>query len=141
MHWNHATQLTTARHALSPLLLCMLKLSSLINALKTGLIPLLAVSLLALYCLSFVQHSRVFVVRTQCLLSPESDDALADWLKRQPGVVGHTVQITRHGEHGIEVSFILSQSSWGQPPFPSLEFACSTFGYKLSRPFEDAPRR
>lgn len=141
MHWDDSTQLTTGLTCLVGTFLNMPTLSSPIKAFKTGWIPLLVLSLLLLCCLSFVRSSRVFVVSTECVLSPESDDALADWLKRQPGVVGHTVRIIRHGEHGIEVSFIQLQSLWGQPPFPTLEFACAKFGYSLSRPFEDAPTR
>jgi hypothetical protein len=70
-----------------------------------------------LYCVK-AQYSRV----------PADDLGLDHWLKEQPGVVPHTVQISRERDM-LHVVFIMVRNLRGQPSFPDLSQACDSLGY------------
>ena len=86
---------------------------------------------------SFVPASRVYTVGAGFTSLPESDDKLQDWLREQPGVVDHTVHITRGQDQTLELTFIITQNTWKTPPFPDIETKCDELGYELSSRFTD----
>jgi len=62
---------------------------------------------------------------------PPNDKELCEWLKSQPGVVRHTVWISREGADRklLKVGFIMSQNLYREPPFPDLGNRCKLLGY------------
>jgi hypothetical protein len=59
---------------------------------------------------------------------PIDDKPLENWLKEQPGVVANTVHTERNGDK-LYVTFIMSQSLSGNPPFPDFAHTCERLGY------------
>lgn len=98
---------------------------------------MLAICAGTLGLLSLIPTSRIFVVSTSMSMAPETDLKFSNWLKSQPGVVPHTVNVVRDGGHHIQVTFLMSQDGWNNPPFPAIESACASLGYRLVQPFED----
>lgn len=89
-----------------------------------------------------VHVSYGYHVRARYASLPPDDNALAEWLKVQPGVVApHAVNIWRTNQN-ITVFFLMSRDLRGNPRFPDLESACKKMGYagQLSL-FTDCPQR
>lgn len=80
----------------------------------------------------FVPVSFVYCVRATFSYLPENDDRLAAWLRQQPSVVAHTVEIGRRGidSKELEVVFIQVRTASGSPPFPLLDEQCAELGYR-----------
>jgi hypothetical protein len=70
-------------------------------------------------------------VKSQFAQVPPDDSQLTQWIQSQPGVVGHTVIVTRIGSDRktVRVNFIMDQNLAGEPPDPDLDAACERFGY------------
>lgn len=86
---------------------------------------------------SFVPISRAYSVESRLVAAPEDDVALGNWLKSQPGVVAHTVHVSRQSKL-LELSFVMTQNVWMNPPFPNVEQAASEFGYSIDpKGFQD----
>jgi hypothetical protein len=67
---------------------------------------------------------------------PANDDALSEWLRRQPGVIAHSVEVSRHDE-ALEVAFIQSRNLCGRPRLPNLDAQVDALGYEGSTSFRD----
>jgi hypothetical protein len=96
----------------------------------------------AVFCHN-VHASLGYVVEARFEKMPLNDKALMEWLRSQPGVIPHLVAIGRF-EDGklLYVSFTMSRSLAGQPPFPDLNGHVSSFGYTGSDgPFRDSADR
>jgi hypothetical protein len=90
-----------------------------------------------------VHASLVYVVEARFEKMPPNDKALIEWLRSQPGVIPHLVAIGRFDDGKLlYVSFIMSRSLAGQPPFPDLNGQVSSLGYIDSDgPFRDSADR
>ena len=84
----------------------------------------------ASFALSLIPASRVYAVESRFSAAPSDDSAFDDWLKSQSGVISHTVQVQRHDDM-LVLTFMMSQNSWRDPPFPDVENAASRFGYSI----------
>ncbi|MFO0905211.1 MAG: hypothetical protein U0939_19545 [Pirellulales bacterium] len=75
--------------------------------------------------------SFCYCVNSSFTRLPENDSQLIEWLKEQPNVVAHTVQVRRYGAESrqLEVAFIQVRTALGQPRFPDLAGKCSELGY------------
>lgn len=71
-----------------------------------------------------IVHDQTFIVRQ----FPANDSKIIDWLARQPGVVAHTVHVTREYYH-LKLLYIQTQNAFGRPPRPEIERALKRFGY------------
>ena len=90
-----------------------------------------------------VHASLGYVVEARFEKMPPNDKALVEWLRSQPGVIPHHVAIGRF-DNGklLYVSFTMSRSLAGQPPFPDLNGHVSSLGYTGSDgPFRDSADR
>jgi hypothetical protein len=78
-----------------------------------------------------IHVSLIYCVEARFAALPPDDTPLREWLKTQPGVVPHTVGVTRGGSDGklLKVVFLQSRNLAGNPPFPDLEAVCVTLGY------------
>src|ERR1700751_424979 len=86
-------------------------------------------------------HASVgYVVEARFEKMPPNDKALMEWLRSQPGVIARLVAIGRFDDGKLlYVSFTMSQSLAGQPPFPDLNGQVSSLGYTGSDgPFRDS---
>ncbi|MDX1930523.1 MAG: hypothetical protein SFV81_28625 [Pirellulaceae bacterium] len=99
---------------------------------------ILCVLLVGSFALSFLPASRIYSVETTFTSAPESDEELRKWLADQPGVVDHTIHLSRLDNQRFGLTFIISQNSWKRPAFPDIESQCFELGYDLSGPFTDA---
>lgn len=82
------------------------------------------------FAISLTPTSNVYVLETTLNGAPADDIQLYDWVKKQPGVVAHTVGIVRH-DAKLVLTLIVSQNYWKSPPFPDVERAASEFGYVI----------
>lgn len=84
--------------------------------------------LAGVFCVPF---SQVYSVKASFSQLPENDLQLTEWLRCQPNVVAHTVQIVRCGadSRDLEVSFIQVRTVSGSPTFPPLDETCDKLGY------------
>jgi hypothetical protein len=75
--------------------------------------------------------SRVYCVEARVQGPAEIDERFAEWLRSQAGIVRHTVSLNRRGPDNdtLEIVFIQSRNSLGDPPFPDLETAAKSLGY------------
>jgi hypothetical protein len=80
------------------------------------------------YSVTSLHVSRVYCIMARFDRLPETDEGLAQWLKTQPGVVAHTVHLTREGSK-VRVWFIMSQNLRWSPPMPNLSRQCHLMGY------------
>jgi hypothetical protein len=90
-----------------------------------------------------VHASLGYVVEARFEKMPPNDKALMEWLRSQPGVIPRLVAIGRF-EDGklLYVSFTMSRSLAGHPPFPDLNGQVSSMGYTGSDgPFRDSADR
>lgn len=94
---------------------------------RTALI-FLGLAILAWFALGVVRPSVGYAVCAEFAVMPADDDALEEWLRGQPAVVGHTVHVAREGAR-LEVFFILSRGLRGGPQAPDLQGACERLGY------------
>jgi hypothetical protein len=97
----------------------------------------------SLFC-RVVHVSWGYCVEARFEQMPPNDTELVKWLRRQPGVVPHTVAVGRfeQGECLLYVSFIQSRSLAGKPAFPDLDHCVGQFGYGgADDPFRDSADR
>ena len=108
---------------------------------------LLAVTVLAAlgvagwYGLHWVPADFSYGLETEFATVPPDDEALAAWIRSQPGVYSAHVQRVRAGNSWrLEVIFGITRNGWGQPPLPALDAAAAEFGYRdAAGPFRDSP--
>lgn len=84
----------------------------------------------ACFALSLIPASRAYAVESQFSAAPSDDSGFDAWLKSQTGVVPHTVHVQRHDDV-LVLTFIMTQNSWRNPPFPDVENAASRLGYSI----------
>ncbi len=77
---------------------------------------------------TYLPRSASYVVAAEYRQLPESDEALLEWIRQQPGVISHTVRARRTGER-LEIGFMQSQNLFGKPAFPPLETTAASLGY------------
>jgi hypothetical protein len=62
---------------------------------------------------------------------PADDEALAAWVRAQPGVYLALVQRERVGDRWrVEVIFGITRNGWQQPPLPDLDRGADELGYR-----------
>jgi hypothetical protein len=63
---------------------------------------------------------------------PADDHELEAWLKAQPGVVPHSVSVSRKqgAPNVVVIGFVIVRPEWGNPPVPDMEAACARLGYR-----------
>lgn len=94
-----------------------------------------ASAVLVTFC--FVPSSRVYSVESRINAAPRDDAEIVNWLKKQPGVVAHTVHVNRN-QDSLGLTFVMTQNAWMNPPFPDVEQAALKFGYSIdSSGFQD----
>src|SRR4051794_5871822 len=74
-----------------------------------------------------VRASLSYCVEAEFGKMPADDVRLIEWLKVQPGIVPHTVNVRRFGpkEEELEVGFIQVRTLAGDPQFPNLDQQCA----------------
>lgn len=84
-------------------------------------------------------RSEVYHLRASCLSMPQDDSELAEWLKRQPGVIQNTVHAKRTGNF-LDITFIQVRNGFRIPSFPDLKQKATNLKYVLQdKAFEDVP--
>jgi hypothetical protein len=95
------------------------------------LVILLIASTSAVAALTLVPFaSRVCCICCEFTSLPDSDKELQNWFCQQPGIVAHTVAVTRReSSMQLEVTFIQVRSLAGQPSLPKPDEVCRELGY------------
>ena len=96
----------------------------------------------AWYGLHYLPRDLGYEVETEFAALPADDEALAEWLRAQPGVYLASVQREAAGQQWrLVVGVGMTRDGWGRPPFPDLTSKCTEFGYRgQTGGFRDRPR-
>ena len=75
---------------------------------RTVIILVAATTVAGIFALTSFRASRVYAVESRFTDAPQDDVQLDGWLKSQPGVVPHTVDVARH-DGMLVLTFIMTQ--------------------------------
>ena len=96
-----------------------------------GFLVLLALVGVIFAGLLSIPASCSYQVTAMAKTLPPDENAFESWIKNQPGVVDHTVNVHRTDSNKITITFIMTRNGWGYPRFPDLETASAGFGYDI----------
>src|SRR4051794_16354665 len=82
-----------------------------------------------------IKPSIIYSFRADFAEMPADDVGLLEWLRRQPGVIGRTVSVSREPS-AIRVHWIMSRDLLGNPPIPDCEEQFNRLGYKGQKSFQ-----
>ena len=113
--------------------------------LRRGLITILVLALIvaAGWCgLHWIPADFSYGLEARFESVPPDDEALAQWVRSQPGVyLAHVQRQQIGGRWRVEVIFGITRNGWGQPPLPDLNKGAADLGYRgEDGPFRDSPR-
>jgi hypothetical protein len=94
------------------------------------------------YGLHWIPYDVSFGAQTTFAIVPADDQALAKWVRSQPGIwlAGENRWHEKDGRWRVEIIFGISRNGWGPSP-PDLNAAAAELGYMGPEgPFRDSPR-